>query len=370
MKIALCGRFNTEKKHQGGSAEVFLTLAELLSRNNEVTLFGRGKPTQDIVKMCKKNNIKFYYIPSDTILNIFLGPFRALRLLKKHWGNFDIIHTHTGSFAWASTFFRKKCKIITHIHEISIPNKNSIPITIYMYLQNFLLKRAARNSDLVITVSNYMANLIRKEWGIKRQIILNIPNGSDLNIFKPLKKEDYKLDLYNGKYKKLMFVGRLTRRKGILDLLEAFEKIEDSNYRLLIVGYGDLTPIVKDRIKDDFRIKLIDYVKKDKLPEYYNEADLVIVPSHYEPGALVPRESLACGTPVLLANNTGLKEIKIAYFFNKFTSKEIANKIINLFSKKLISKNICRAYAEENYDWNKIVIKYEKEYKKIVQGGV
>lgn len=357
MKIALCGRFNTDKRHQGGSAEVFLTLAELLSKHHEITLFGRGKPTKDIVDMCKKNNIKYHYIPSDTIFNILMGPFRARRLLKKYWDNFDIIHSHTGSFAWASIYFRGKAKIITHVHEISIPNKNSIIVTAYMNLQNFLMKKASKKSNLVITVSDYMVNLIKNKWKIKK--IISIPNGTDLNLFKPIK---YNKVLLN-KHKRLLFVGRLTRRKGILELIDAFKLIKDKNYRLLIIGNGDLNSIVEENIKSDTRINLIHHVKNRDLSRYYNSSDLVIVPSYYEPSGLVPRETLACGIPVLLAKNTALKEIEAGYFFNKVTSKEIVNSIKRVLSKKTYSKEVLRSYAEENFDWNKILNKYEEKYR-------
>lgn len=358
MKIALCGRFHTDKRHQGGSAEVFLKIGELLSKNNEITLFGRGRPTKEIVDMCKRNKIKHYYIPSDTILNILLGPFRAIKLLKKHWNDFDIIHTHTGSFAWASTFFRKKCKIVTHVHEVSIPNKNSIPVTIYMNLQNFLLKNAAKNSNLVITVSNYMRKFLLDNWKIKN--IVSINNGVDLNLFKPLKSKDLSI-----KKKRILFVGRLTRRKGILELIDAFKEIKDKDYTLLIIGDGDLKSMVKNNIELDSRISWIPNIKNKDLPKYYNSSDLVVVPSYYEPSGLVPREALACGVPILIANNTALKEIKIAYFFNGLDPSNISKSIKKCLNQKGYSNKNFRKYAEKNFDWNKIINKYEKEYKKL-----
>jgi len=364
MKIAVCGRFNTDKSHQGGSAEVFLELGKQLSKDNDVTLFGRGKPTKKIIEMCRKNKIKYHYIPSDNIINILLGPLRALKLLRKNWDNFDIIHTHTGSFAWASTFFKKESKIITHIHEISIPNKNSIPVTTYMHLQNFLLEKASKKSDLVITVSDYMVKLIKDRWGITN--VISIPNGADRELFNPSKKNNRLINFYNKTDNKLLFVGRLTRRKGILDLLKSFNEIKDKNYKLLIIGDGELAEIVNEKIKNNPRIRSYKYINKNKLGEYYTLADMVIVPSHYEPGALVPREALSCGTPILVSNNTGLKEIKPAKFLKGDNLRDIAKSIIRGFNSKP-SRKKCREYALENYDWKKITKVYEKEYKRLLK---
>jgi len=362
MKIALCGRFNTEKKHQGGSAEVFLTLAKGLSKRNEVTLFGRGKPTYEIKNMCKANNIKYYYIPSDKIINIILGPLRALILMRKYWDNFDIVHTHTGSFAFASIFFKKKSKIITHIHEGLILKDNTLIVKFYLNLENFLLRLACNNSKLVITVGEYMKSLIKQKWKINK--VKSIPNGADLKLFK-FKKNNKVTDLFGKNNFKLLYVGRLTKRKGILELIDSFNYLRNKKLTLLIVGDGELYSEVEKRLPG--QCKLIRYVNNKDLPDYYSAADLVIVPSHYEPGSLVPRESLACGTPILVSNNTGLREIKIAYFIKELNARGIADSIKEFSNKKLISRKTCRDYAEKNYDWESIINKYEGEYKKLIK---
>lgn len=59
MKIALCGRLHTKRRYQGGSVEVLLALAKELSKEHNITLFGREKPTEDIKKMCSKLKVKY-----------------------------------------------------------------------------------------------------------------------------------------------------------------------------------------------------------------------------------------------------------------------------------------------------------------------
>lgn len=356
MKIALCGRFNTEKKHQGGSAEVFLNLARGLSKDNEVTLFGRGKPTEDIIDMCKMNNIKYYYIPSDSWINILLGPLRAIKLLKKEFNNFDIIHSHVGSFAFASIFLRNKSKIITHVHEI--PEENPTIIKIYLLIESLLLKLAANKSDKVITASEYMKRAVMKNFSLRNVISIN--NGVDTKIF--TRKIDKKTQKIWSTSKRLLFVGRLTKRKGILELINAIKFLKSDDVSLLVIGDGELDALVKTNIIGFSNIKIIPFVQNDKLSHYYSAAKLVIVPSHYEPAGLVPIEAMACGTPVLVSNNGGLKEIKNTFLIKKLDPLSIAEAIRRTLDNRSLSKKQIIRYIQKKYNWENIIKIYQKEY--------
>lgn len=359
MKIAMCGRFNTEKKHQGGSAVAFLDLARYLSKENTITLFGRGKPTKEIIDMCKNRGINYYFIPSDNYLNILLGPIKAIILLARKFNNFDIIHTHTGSFAFASVFFRKKCKIITHIHEVPVFSENSLLINIYLFLESRLLEFAAKNSDLVLTASKYMTKEVINRWQIRN--VTCIRYGIDTEVFK--NKSSVKVTkLFKDSKYKLLFVGRLTKRKGILELIDSFRYLKKENIRLLIIGDGELFSQVNNKLSNlHGKVKLIKYVKHEQLASYYSSVDLVITPSHYEPTGLVPLEALACGSQVLVSDNTGLKELDHSFKLTKIEPKAIAIAIKKIFSeKKRFKKN--RAYVMKNNGWGKIIDEYKKIY--------
>jgi glycosyltransferase involved in cell wall biosynthesis len=360
MKIAMCGRFNTEKKHQGGSAVAFLDLARYLSKENTITLFGRGKPTKEIADMCKNKGIDYYFIPSDSYLNILLSPIRAIILLARKFNDFDIIHTHTGSFAFASVFFKKKCKIITHIHEVPVFSENSFLINIYLFLESRLLKFAAKNSDHVLTGSHYMTKEIKDKWQIRN--VTCIRYGIDTEIF-TYKSNVKVIKLFKDCKHKLLFVGRLTKRKGILELIDSVRYLQKDNIRLLIIGNGELLSQVKKKLsKLNGKVQLIEYLKKhEQLASYYSSSDLVITPSHYEPAGLVPLEALACGSQVLVSDNTGLKELDHCFKLTKIEPEAIAIAIKKIFSeKKRFKKN--REYVVENYGWGKIIDEYKKIY--------
>ena len=362
MKIALCGRFHTKRRYQGGSAEVFLALAKELSKEHDITLFGRGKPTEDIKKMCSKLQVKYYWIPADSIIEMLVSPVTSFILLFKKLTDEEIINTHTGCFAISSLFFRNKRKIITNIHEVLATKNKPLLEKINGYRENIMLFIGAKYSNLTIVNTNYMKKLMVQK-GINNIVVIH--NWVDSQLFKTIKNKEVDKIFKKNKFK-LLFVGRLVKRKGILELIASLNYIEDLNPQLLVIGAGELSSKIKEIERKNERVKLVGLVKHEELPKYYSAANLTIIPSYYEPFGLVPLESLSCGTPVLVANNSGLKEIidsKIGFFISKIEPKIIADSIRKVLDKRKHSKTQYRKYVVDNYNLENIIKKYEIEYK-------
>jgi glycosyltransferase involved in cell wall biosynthesis len=111
----------------------------------------------------------------------------------------------------------------------------------------------------------------------------------------------------------LGFVGRLTRDKGIPELLEAFEAIlrEEPRCRLLLVGWFDraedaLDARWRERIARHPRIAHTGFVA-DAAP-YYRAMDVFVLPSHREGFPNAALEAAACGLPVITTESTGARD--------------------------------------------------------------
>lgn len=100
-----------------------------------------------------------------------------------------------------------------------------------------------------------------------------------------------------------LFAGRLIERKGVAVLLEAFRKVTGGE--LWIAGDGPLMPLVEDAAARDSRIRIIGHLAADALAEAYVQADVLVVPSLYEPWGLVVHEGLAYGLPVVTTDQVG-----------------------------------------------------------------
>jgi glycosyltransferase involved in cell wall biosynthesis len=108
----------------------------------------------------------------------------------------------------------------------------------------------------------------------------------------------------------VVYVGRLQVTKGVIDLFDAFARIDDRNAELLLVG-GTATRAmeryVAQRASTDGRIRLC---PGDPLPAFHR-ADVLAHPSYEDALALGPLEALACGVPVIVSEDTGMKEFVV-----------------------------------------------------------
>jgi len=105
----------------------------------------------------------------------------------------------------------------------------------------------------------------------------------------------------------VIYVGRLQVSKGLPVLLEAFKRIQDKDAELILVGgYGTdgMEKYLRRRMAADRRIKLC---SGDPLP-FLHRADVLVHPSFEDGLGLAPMEALACGVPVIVTEDTGMKE--------------------------------------------------------------
>lgn len=126
-------------------------------------------------------------------------------------------------------------------------------------------------------------------------------------------------------HKVLLFVGRIEPLKGIDALLYALKilkvKKPDLHVCLWIVG-GDVSEPVSEwsselrrleQLRRELKLETSVLFKgqqpQEKLPCYYNAADLLVMPSHYEAFGMVALEAMACGTPFITSNVTGVSTL-------------------------------------------------------------
>lgn len=142
----------------------------------------------------------------------------------------------------------------------------------------------------------------RKEFGKKRKYF-NVPYYSDLDRFTALTRpRDENADTV------FLFSGSLIRRKGIGLLANAFVRLarELPNAKLNILGDGRMKMWLEQKLaKYKDRIRFLGFQSWEKVPEIYEKADFLCVPSRYDGWALVIPEGLAAGLPVISTERAG-----------------------------------------------------------------
>ena len=141
----------------------------------------------------------------------------------------------------------------------------------------------------------------RNEFGISRNYF-DLPYFSDLSRFNTLKHH------LNKQKRVFLYSGALIERKGVdllasafCQLVEQFDKIE-----LHFVGEGELRPSLEKKLaKYQSHVKFHGFQPWEKLPHYYQQADVLCVPSRYDGWGMVVPEGLAAGLPVIGTDSTG-----------------------------------------------------------------
>jgi glycosyltransferase involved in cell wall biosynthesis len=106
----------------------------------------------------------------------------------------------------------------------------------------------------------------------------------------------------------ILFCGKLQPWKRPLDLLRAFAKADLSNALLVFAGEGPLRPQMESEANAlgiGSRIRILGFVNQSALPAVYTASDLMVLPSEYEPFAVVVNEAMCCGCPVAASDHVG-----------------------------------------------------------------
>jgi len=161
-------------------------------------------------------------------------------------------------------------------------------------------RKEYNDADLILTPSTFVSNTFKK-FGFTNTLSLNF--GINLDNFYPYKEKQSK------KTFDILFVGQLSVRKGLHYLINAFKKFDHPNKRLHIVGVEtEEIDFFKGLIKFEDNIIFHGIKKGNDLRDMYNFADVFVLPSLEEGFAIVIKEALACGCPVIVSENTGAKE--------------------------------------------------------------
>ncbi len=335
----------------------------------------------------KKKNFDVYRFYSVTLPRSQKEYSFSIPKIKKIFNIFkkekiDIVHFHTVSpLSLACLFVAKKLNISTlttsnldsetFFSNIGL-NNNESKIVFYKLLNKFY-----NRLDLVIVPSSYKANLIKK-FGLKKRPII-ISNGINTSEFNP--NLDYKPFLrkfkLNTNNKKILFVGRLMKEKGLHVLIKAFSIVNSKfpNTELVIMGKGYIRKELETHVK---KLKLKNVIftgffSSDYLKQAYASSDVFVLPSYVESQGLVLLEAATMGLPLIGANTTAIPELVIngwnGYTFEPGNHEDLANKIIQTISNEKMMKKFSKNSKKlaKEHDMEKTIDKYEEIYKNLLQ---
>jgi len=371
MKI--CMIMSTPFPPQEGIGYYVYNLAKkLIEKGYEVTVVTRGKYKKEEKEINGIRLIKAPFIPLYPFHVHIHGIF--VNKLLQSMGEMDIIHLHSP----LSPIPKISTPIISTIHTsvvgdaqyIEIIDPRSIAIKLSTKLISYpLILKTIKISRMVTTVSKSIARELKEYYGLEEAIAIG--NAVDEKIFTPLPKKncsDY-----------ILYVGRLSYRKGLMDLLMVAKQICRlyDDIKFFIVGKGELEEKLKEKIQKEKlqdRVVLLGHVKREELLKLYQNALIFLLPSHYEGLPTVLLEAMACGLPVVATKVSGCIDV-INHGHNGFLAPIKSPEQLSKFLSILIEdKNLrirmgenARKTIEKNYTWDKVTDRIEKCYELVTQ---
>ena len=215
-----------------------------------------------------------------------------------------------------------------------------------------------------------------KALGISSQKVLVIPNGIDENVFRPLSLSEKQsvrgeLQINNDSFV-CIYCGRLSEAKNPLGLINAWKTVakEISSAQLLIVGDGELMNDTVALVRTHNLEDTVVFAGMQKFPvDFYQSADLFVLPSHREGLSNALLEALSCGLPVVSTQVSGSIDIVEQNNVGKLVKigdmKAFSDEIINLYKNKKLREEMrdnARKFTENNVSISSVAQKTEELY--------
>lgn len=404
MRILMVNKFHYMK---GGSEKYYFDLAKLLKENGHDVAFFSMKNDRNI----KTDSEEYFVEEIDLNSNNKLKALEVIysrknkRKMEEALCQFkpDIVHLNNFQRQLSSSIIKpikkRNIPIVFTAHDMQAVcpailmldnNKNICEVCMKGKYLNCIQKKCIKNSglksilgaiegkyyrikkiynkqiDYIITPSKfYKEKLI--EDGIIENKIKTIHNFVDI--------KEYDFETQDEGY--ALYFGRLSKEKGILNLINAFSKVKEG--KLYIAGEGEekekLEEIIKEKNLKD-RVKLLGFLNTDEMKEYIRKSKFVVVPSiWYENCPYSIIETLAIGKPIIGSNIAGIPEL-VQNNVNGFTFEynnieELKQKMQILFNDNMLVENFSKKskqigkelYSKESY-YNEII----KIYSNLIRG--
>ena len=305
--------------------------------------------------------------------DILIYTWRALRFSRKllKSGRFDLtlafFSVPCGFLAWR---LKKQFKLpyIVSLRGSDVPGYSE-RFTILYKIITPLIKKIWKESTGVIANSQGLKNLALKTNPLQKIDI--IPNGIDVHQFRPSL-----LNFNSFKTFQILCVTRITPRKGVRYLIEAFSQLSKKypNLKLQIVGEGDEKTDLEKMTKGLGIEKQVDFIGRiphEKLPAYYQSADVFVLPSLNEGMSNSMLEALAAGLPLLATDTGGTQELVVdsvnGFILKMENAQDIAEKLEILIQDVELKKRMGEASRKkaEGMSWEKVAERYINLIKKL-----
>jgi glycosyltransferase involved in cell wall biosynthesis len=322
---------------------------------------GIAKQVQGLLKFLLINNIQVDVISSENTftvpirgfknLSFMLSSFIKTKFMRKHY---DVIHANNPVSVIAMKNINGK-KVLTlwgsYAEQVKLLHGN-----IAGKLSKKLEDESLKTAHIITTSSSMIVKYCSKLGYIAHFI----PDAIDFDELPKNIDRQYE--------KQIIYVGRLSKEKGILQLLEICKKLP-LDIHLLILGTGPEEKKIKQLSSMSQNVHYLGYQPKEKTIPLIRGSDILIQPSLMEGGINTTiLEAMACNTSILATlledQKDVLRHMDTAFCINPKSTSEFLKGIFELMNDSILRSNLSKnAYLEvQKYSWNVIGKQYLEIY--------
>ena len=292
---------------------------------------------------------------------------RIRRIIKQY--SIDLVHSHASSFVGAAIAAKiSNVPSLVHVHEYGFRLSNMANRGYYTVVPRF--------ADQIVTCAEFITDGFVQN-GVATSKVRTIYNGVDLDYFDPEKlgkDEKFKDQLVVDKSRWLVgFVGRFTSRKGVGIFIESALRILAVRQDIIFVVVGaaddqipselDYRESVVKLVEDSGMMQYFKFVgNQSDMPQVYASLDLLVFCSPQDMGPVVPLESMAMNTPVVVASDGGATEEIVdgetGIIADSGNPQSIAESILKLMDDRTLVEAMGRqgrTHVEQNFSQHRYV---------------
>lgn len=288
--------------------------------------------------------------------------FHTIARIQQSRESISLIHCHDWQTILAGIRLRKMLNVPL-VFSIHLPQRHGPNLAMenlgLIFADHLLVNSKAVSEEIAVR-------------GLPIRSLGVIPNGVELERFMP--SHSPSAERY------ILFVGRLVAQKGVEIALRAFSVLlhRCSDVRLIIVGDGDLA-LYYQRVGRYLglasHVSFLGWQTDQALVQLYQGAEVVVMPSFYEPFGIVALEAMACGRPVVATRTGGLAEIiedgVNGYLVPTGDYLYVAQRIVKLLlePERAASFGAAARQRASMFGWEKIAARTEQLYRLISYKG-
>ena len=375
MKIALvCTEKLPVPPIAGGAVQLYIDgIVPFLSRQHDITVYSVQHPGLPEEEM--KDGVKYIRVPGRTD-TVYIANVKA-RLDQ----SYDLIHVFNRPrflLSFAESLPEAKFSLSLHnemFHMDKISDASAL--------------KCIEKAEFINTVSRFIADTVKRRFPNAEKKLHVVYSGVNPQIYKPgwttegaQSRLDMKSKFGLQNYKVVLFVGRLSVKKGVHVIIKAMEKVMKSHQdvALVIVGskwYGknetdDYTKSLQTLSKNlTGPIIFTGFIPPSSIPEYFSLGDVFVCSSQWnEPLARVHYEAMAAGLPIITTSRGGNAEVVEGYgngvVIDDYKDPDVmAEHISNLLDHPAQALEMGlkgRKLAEEKFNWARVAEEVFQSY--------